>query len=258
MSTLGAWRCCWRHARSQPAALPHATLAGRVLRAVDIASPPAAEAAADEEGGSWAPCVEVDAAGSRVFVSQYEARGPSACCAAAPALARERPLISASPHTASCTPAPSPTLQGSCVLEYSLPDLALRRRLASRELAGRPLAEPEGVVCANGCLYVAWLQDMAVSATPLEALDAAAAAAQGQAPAGARQRVVRGPPGQAQWIFWGTRLGPDGALYAAANPPYAADEAGAYGDLPPEPGRSFVARLQLNQQGALGGRAALP
>lgn len=139
------------------------------------------------------------------------------------------------------------------MLEYSLPDLALRRRLTSRQLTGRPLAEPEGLVCANGCLYVAWLQDVAVSATPLEALEVAAAA---HGPAPPRQRVVRGPPGQAQWIFWGMRPGPDGALYVAANPPYAhATEAGAYGDLPPETGRGFVARLALNAQGELGGSA---
>lgn len=82
---LSSRHCIAPHRASTPAALP---LAGRVLQAVDIASPPAAQDDGEEGGGSWAPCVEVDPAGGRVFVSQYEARGPwharlgsTLCCA---------------------------------------------------------------------------------------------------------------------------------------------------------------------------------
>lgn len=154
------------------------------------------------------------------------------------------------------------------MLEYSLPDLGVRRRLCGRQLAGQAgMEEPEGLVCTRDSLYVAWLDSMAVSATPLEALpptgegaaDAAgppgAAGAAGPAAepaweqsAGARQRMMRRPPGQAQWVMWGMRQGPDGALYVSCNPPYAS-EAQRYSDPPPEPGRGFVARLALGERG---------
>ena len=105
------------------------------------------------------------------------------------------------------------------------------------------------MVCAHNSLYVAWLHNMAVSSTPLELLAA------GQAPQAApwghplRERKLRRPPGKAEWIFWDMALGPDGALYLAANPPYETEEGGAYGDLPAEPGRGFVARLALDDRG---------
>lgn len=154
-------------------------------------------------------------------------------------------------------------LKGPCVLEYSLPDLSLLRRLSGRQLAGDGSAEePEGLVCAHGSLYVAWLDSMAVSATPLEALPpaegcsagapqpATAAGAAGRAnepAAGTRQRTLRRPPGQAQWVMWGMRRGPDGALYVSCNAPYAS-EAQGYSNLPPELGRGFVARLAINDR----------
>lgn len=204
-------------------------LTGEVLLTASASAP-------DGQGGSWAPCVEVDAASNRCFVSQYE---------------------------------------GPCVLEYSLPDLVLRRCMSGQQLTGGGGAEePEGLVCAEGSLYVAWLDSMAVSSTPLEALPPAGqgaagalapantaapsaapeAAPEGRSPlAGGRQRMQRRPPGRAQWVMWGMRRGPDGALYVSCNPPYFV-EGQRYSDVPAAAGRGFVACLALGEGGELRGR----
>lgn len=158
-----------------------------------------------------------------------------------------------------CRPAPAlkalcrwplPLLQGPCVLEYSLPDLVLRRCMSGRQLTGGGGAEePEGLVCAEGSLYVAWLDSMAVSSTPLEALPPAGQGAAG-ALAGGRQRMQRRPPGRALWVMWGMRRGPDGALYVSCNPPYFV-EGQRYSDVPAAAGRGFVACLALGEGGEL-------
>lgn len=98
-----------------------------------------------------------------------------------------------------------------------------------------------------GRLYVAWMRCDAISVTPLGALEAPAANKVQAGEQRPRRPVVRKVQGAARGILWGMRLGPDNALYVAVNPPF---EATTYGELPPEPGLGFVARLELNSHGA--------
>lgn len=128
---------------------------------------------------------------------------------------------------------------------FSLPDLRFLARWNSETLADDAQAgAPEGVVVAHGHLYVAYDK---ISAAPLAALPIGALEPEQQQHH--QQQLAplvswSEPPDD--WVFWGMQLGPDGALYAACNPPYYS---ATYGDVPEEPCLGFVARLAPDKHG---------
>jgi hypothetical protein len=138
------------------------------------------------------------------------------------------------------------------VLEFSLPGLQRRRQHFTAQLApagAGDFGDPEGLACGNGHLYLAWArwEQVCMTGVPLQRLE------QLQKPTGrdgsATITGCAAPEGE-PWMLWGTCVGPDGALYAAANPEYAACP---YTETPTELGRGRVLRAPVNSDGSLTG-----
>jgi hypothetical protein len=139
-------------------------------------------------------------------------------------------------------------MQDDCVLEFSLPGLQRRRQHFTAQLApagAGDFGDPEGLACGNGHLYLAWArwEQVCMTGVPLQRLE------QLQKPTGrdgsATITGCAAPEGE-PWMLWGTCVGPDGALYAAANPEYAACP---YTETPTELGRGRVLRAPVNSDG---------
>ncbi|GAB4817703.1 hypothetical protein N2152v2_004749 [Parachlorella kessleri] len=130
--------------------------------------------------------------------------------------------------------------QGDAICEFSLPGLGFQAAWEGLSTDGlqREGSEPEGVVVAQGRVYIAWASTGWITSHKR--------AAGGWSDP---ERLALG----ARLVPWGMRLGPDGALYVAVNPSYFQE--GSYGDEPRARGVGTVMRVPLTETGLFASRA---